>query len=447
MSKQTVGIGTAANDGTGDPLRVAFQKINGNFDEVYASIAGLPRQVVPAGMLGNVMSPLVHIPFKRQNDEVALSGTQTFTRASTGTYIDPLDGLVKTAAIDTPRFERMADGGIGILLEGASTNEMLYSEDFSVGGAKLAASITTNVAGVVDPFGGNNADALVEDGTNAEHSTFRAAKMGVTGDWDTSVYVKAGTRTWCAIYNPMAFGPPAYFDLANGVWGNTNGITVHAEHIGNGWYRLDTAQNIASAATVYLQISAASGDNGVVYTGTAGAESLYLFGRQTEALPFASSYIPTTTAPVTRAADVLNVAAANTLAPDAAITVIMDFDIIGVNGVLNQRLYTEDGIVYRTMLASLGGVNYHTNFMPGLIFGGVPLIGVVRRMAAINDLTNVSAWLDGISQSSAASGTLTGLTTSIYIGCFSPGVESLFGHIRNFRIYDRALTDAEIAAA
>lgn len=35
MAKQTVGIGTTANDGTGDALRVAFDKVNDNFTEVY----------------------------------------------------------------------------------------------------------------------------------------------------------------------------------------------------------------------------------------------------------------------------------------------------------------------------------------------------------------------------------------------------------------------------
>jgi hypothetical protein len=36
MAKQTVAVGTTANDGTGDPARTAFQKINANFDELYA---------------------------------------------------------------------------------------------------------------------------------------------------------------------------------------------------------------------------------------------------------------------------------------------------------------------------------------------------------------------------------------------------------------------------
>ena len=35
MALQTIGIGTSANDGTGDPLRTAFTKINANFAELY----------------------------------------------------------------------------------------------------------------------------------------------------------------------------------------------------------------------------------------------------------------------------------------------------------------------------------------------------------------------------------------------------------------------------
>ena len=39
MAQQTIGIGSAANDGTGDPLRTAFNKINDNFTELYGTSA------------------------------------------------------------------------------------------------------------------------------------------------------------------------------------------------------------------------------------------------------------------------------------------------------------------------------------------------------------------------------------------------------------------------
>jgi hypothetical protein len=36
MAQQVINIGAAANDGTGDPLRTCFDKINDNFSELYA---------------------------------------------------------------------------------------------------------------------------------------------------------------------------------------------------------------------------------------------------------------------------------------------------------------------------------------------------------------------------------------------------------------------------
>ena len=40
MAKQSINIGSTANDGSGDPLRTAFQKINANFSEIYAEFGG-----------------------------------------------------------------------------------------------------------------------------------------------------------------------------------------------------------------------------------------------------------------------------------------------------------------------------------------------------------------------------------------------------------------------
>ena len=40
MTRQNIGIGSAANDGNGDTLRTAGTKINANFAEVYALLGG-----------------------------------------------------------------------------------------------------------------------------------------------------------------------------------------------------------------------------------------------------------------------------------------------------------------------------------------------------------------------------------------------------------------------
>lgn len=41
MAKQTINIGTSANDGTGDTPRTAFGKANDNFNELYTEVANL----------------------------------------------------------------------------------------------------------------------------------------------------------------------------------------------------------------------------------------------------------------------------------------------------------------------------------------------------------------------------------------------------------------------
>lgn len=51
MTKKTIYVGTAANDGTGDDLRSAFQKVNDNFDELYiiANTNSTTAETVGAG--------------------------------------------------------------------------------------------------------------------------------------------------------------------------------------------------------------------------------------------------------------------------------------------------------------------------------------------------------------------------------------------------------------
>ena len=54
MAKQTVGLGSSANDGTGDSLRVGGDKINDNFNELYTAIGtGTALNITTAGASSN----------------------------------------------------------------------------------------------------------------------------------------------------------------------------------------------------------------------------------------------------------------------------------------------------------------------------------------------------------------------------------------------------------
>jgi len=59
MTKQTINIGTVANDKTGDQLRTAFTKTNENFTEVYSYpltgiSSGTPDSATATGTKGEI---------------------------------------------------------------------------------------------------------------------------------------------------------------------------------------------------------------------------------------------------------------------------------------------------------------------------------------------------------------------------------------------------------
>ena len=67
MAQQTLNIGATANDGTGDTLRAAMDKVNDNFDEIYAS----PLFIEDITISGN------EIRANRSNDDLVLSPSGT----------------------------------------------------------------------------------------------------------------------------------------------------------------------------------------------------------------------------------------------------------------------------------------------------------------------------------------------------------------------------------
>lgn len=82
MAKQTVGIGAAPNDGTGDTLRTAFDKLNDNCDELYASKQPITAAVDGATVTFDLSTTNKHSVTLGGNRTLALSNGadgQTFT--------------------------------------------------------------------------------------------------------------------------------------------------------------------------------------------------------------------------------------------------------------------------------------------------------------------------------------------------------------------------------
>ena len=83
MEKQTIGIGSTANDGNGDPIRTGGDKINDNFNELYAFLGG------------NTLPSTLKIDFRTSaNTGQAGDGVGLITHDNTHLYIctGPYDG-------------------------------------------------------------------------------------------------------------------------------------------------------------------------------------------------------------------------------------------------------------------------------------------------------------------------------------------------------------------
>ena len=198
----------------------------------------------------------------------ALGGT--FTRASTATYTTSAS-LVATAASGALRFDHTSAGvAKGILLEGARTNLCLQSA--TMGTTWAASNVTVATDSTTSPDGTANADTLTASAANG--TLIQDLGVIASAVKTFSVYLKRLTGT-------------GNIDLTL-----DGGSTWTTKTITSSWARYEISQTLADP------------DCGIRIV-TSG-DAVYAWGGQVEAATFASSYIPTTTATVTRAADALN---------------------------------------------------------------------------------------------------------------------------------------------
>jgi len=233
----------------------------------------------------------------------------TFTRASDATFFDA-DGVLQTAGSNVPRFDHDPATGAsrGLLLEEARTNNFERSAEFDDAyWGKTRSSISANDAGTTAPDGTNAADKLIANTSNDTHFAARTTSFTSGVAYTATVFAKKAEKQWLAIQFGSTFtGGSAirtFFNLDNGTTGNSSaGITASIVSIGNGWYRCGITATAGATANAATNFFVTDIDNALAWTGNA-ADGLYLWGAQLEAGAFATTYIPTTTATVTRAAD------------------------------------------------------------------------------------------------------------------------------------------------
>jgi hypothetical protein len=239
---------------------------------------------------------------KREIETVSLTDKLTYTGGN-GTFVGS-DGFIQRAITNVPRFDHdpLNRRSLGLLSEVERTNLLVRSEEFdNASWTKSNASITAN--SVVAPSGLVTGDKLIENTASSTHLCTQNTTLTANTAYALSIFAKVQERTQVAIQT-SAVGNWANsvftsFDLSLGIVISGTGVISLA---GNGWYRCSINStfgpaNASGGINVFLINNGFSS-----YTGD-GTSGLYLWGAQLEAASAPSTYIPTTSAAVTRTAD------------------------------------------------------------------------------------------------------------------------------------------------
>jgi hypothetical protein len=246
----------------------------------------------------------------------------TLTRASSGTYVDS-SGYIASAATDVARLTHNSSGTrLGLLVEESRTNIFQQSNAFdNAYWNDVSNSTVSNQSSPVAPNNSTETARLRETTASGIHARGRNSITPTPGRVTFSAYLKQETRQYAGLYFIATNTYNVIFDLTNGTFSaaQTSG-TPNGEYsivdVGNGWYRcsitLDTGGSGTPPVFPGVFLSDRAGFSGTLasnmpsYTGST-SEGVYVWGLQVEQAGTATSLIPTTTASVTRSADLAHV--------------------------------------------------------------------------------------------------------------------------------------------
>jgi len=392
--------------------------------------------------------------------QVASDKQVNFSRASTATYINK-SGELKTAEINEPRFEKE-----GLLIEGQRTNYMLNSAT----PASWGKSANMNVAEVgTDSFGFTYGKFVCNESLIGQSTTLNMAVVSTSGAVDVSGDNKCVT-TSCRFKTDLelllrirfeAFDGSASSNLGYAIV-NTRSLLVEITGVAadrltarvnkdeaTGWIFVEATIQASKETYITSAIQYAPKKGGVVESG----DYIYLATPQVEDGSCVSSFIISGTTAATRASDMVTVPIKNNLynlpftvlcevhknwykTPNAAPRVFDTYrhqaDAGIVMGFGSSGGY--DGFPY----CDIGGSNRRINENAGL---EKMLIGM--RVKSERSTCVVSN--GKLSSETKTKWEYIRSTATIRIGGqTTAGLRHLFGHVRNFRLWHKELTDAQL---
>jgi hypothetical protein len=236
------------------------------------------------------------------------NGDFTVTRATTATRTNS-SGLIESSPINEPRLDYSLGSCPNILLEPQRTNLVLRSEEFdNATWVKANVSVTANTT--TAPNGTLTADTLTSISGLGQHRIQQATNVTSGTNYSYSIYAKKDTNNFIQIVGLLdGFGVNiwANYDLENGVVGSVgSSASASIQSVGNGWYRCTiTGAAIATLSNPFSVFIVTSATSLRAETNSLST-SVFIWGAQLEAGAYPTSYIPTSSASVTRNADVIS---------------------------------------------------------------------------------------------------------------------------------------------
>jgi hypothetical protein len=288
----------------------------------------------------------------------SLASARAAATASTGTFIAfgyqhetgdiATDYIATTTAAvsvgpvaNVPRLDYLDSSSPRLLLEPQRTNAITFSEqmDNAAWIKNVNAAVTANQA--ISPDGYQNADLVSNTLVGGGMDYYQLVTGSASTTYTYSVFVKAATHTKCALRafvgatSPFTTTPAAYFDLATASVIQSYGSATNAkiEAVGsNGWYRVSmTFPTIGTSHYLNLfplsdTYSVSASNAPLNYSSTGG---VYFWGAQYEIGAYATSYINTLGAAVTRVADAASKTSASAIIGQTEGTVYSEFVVNG----------------------------------------------------------------------------------------------------------------------
>ncbi len=393
--------------------------------------------------------------------QVASDKQVNFSRASTATYINK-SGELKTAEINEPRFEKE-----GLLIEGQRTNYMLNSAT----PASWGKSANMNVAEVgTDSFGFTYGKFVCNESLIGQSTTLNMAVVSTSGAVDVSGDNKCVT-TSCRFKTDLelllrirfeAFDGSASSNLGYAIV-NTRSLLVEITGVAadrltarvnkdeaTGWIFVEATIQASKETYITSAIQYAPKSGGVVESG----DYIYLATPQVEDGSCVSSFIISGTTAATRASDMVTVPIKNNLY-NLPFTVLCE---------VHKNWYKTPNVAPRVF--DTGG--HQTGAAIILGFGssadgpdGFPYCDIGGSNRRVNENASLKKMVIGMrvkserSTCAVSNGRISSetKTTWEYIrstatirigGQTTAGLRHLFGHVRNFRLWHKELTDAQL---